>query len=245
MGSAGAPILVVEDEPRYARLLSIILEGAGYRAQTAATGAEALEAAQAGPFELILLDLGLPDRDGAELCRAIRAFSDTPIIVVTARTSLASRVSGLDLGADDYLTKPFAPEELLARIRAVLRRARARPAAGAAPLVRLGDLSVDLVGGSVRIRDAEVSLTPKEYQLLATLVRHRGQLLPADTILELVWGRAYVGEHYLVRLFVSRLRRKIGDDPRRPRYIETKPGIGYRFPPSAREPRRRPDGGSW
>lgn len=227
--AARLPVLVVEDEARYARLLALILGGEGFAVSTVGTAADALAHVQAQPPALIVLDLGLPDQDGEDLCRAIRGFSDAPIIVVTARSSVASRVTGLDLGADDYLTKPFAPEELLARVRAVLRRAHARPRSTAPPVVRHGDLVVDLIRGSVTIGGREVRLTAKEYQLLAMLARHSGQLLAPDAILELVWGPAYIGEHYLVRLYVSRLRKKLDDDSRRPRYIETKPGIGYCF----------------
>ncbi|MBX5491596.1 MAG: response regulator transcription factor [Chloroflexi bacterium] len=222
-------VLVVEDEPRYARLLALLLEREGYQVATASSAAAALEQATREPPDLVVLDLGLPDADGLQLCRQLREFSDLAIIVLTARAGLDDRVLALDLGADDYLTKPFAPEELLARTRAVLRRTGSERAAPAPPVVRCGELEVDFVRGTVTLGGRELALSPTEYRLLRLFVQESGRLLVPDQVLERVWGPGYRGEHHLVRMYVSRLRKKLGDSPEQPRYIETRPGIGYRF----------------
>jgi DNA-binding response OmpR family regulator len=222
-------VLVVEDEPRYARLLALLLEREGYQVATAATAAVARDRVVREPPDLIVLDLGLPDADGLQLCRQLREIADTPIIVLTARAGLDDRVLALDLGADDYLTKPFAPEELLARARAVLRRAGGERGGSSPPVVRCGELEVDFVRGTVTLGGQELALSPTEYRLLQLFVQEHDRLLLPDEVLERVWGPGYRGEHHLVRMYVSRLRKKLGDHAEHPRYIETRPGIGYRF----------------
>jgi two-component system KDP operon response regulator KdpE len=177
----------------------------------------------------VLLDIGLPVLDGLEACRRVREFSIVPIIMLTARAADADKVAGLDAGADDYLAKPFGPEELLARVRAALRRARYAEAPAGAPVLRHAALTIDFARCEVRRDGQVVALTPTEYKLLAQLARHAGRvLLPAD-LLTAVWGPEYREETQHVRLYVSRLRRKIEPEPERPRYLLTKPGIGYLF----------------
>jgi DNA-binding response OmpR family regulator len=224
-----ATILVVDDEPRYVRWITVNLQGSGYRVLTAADGQAALDATARDRPDLVLLDIGLPILDGLEVCRRVREFSIVPIIMLTARAADADKVAGLDAGADDYLAKPFGPEELLARVRAALRRARYAEAPAGAPVLRQAGLAIDYARCEVR-RDGElVALTPTEYRLLVQLARHAGRvLLPAD-LLTAVWGPEYREETQHVRLYVSRLRRKIEPDPEHPRYLLTKPGIGYLF----------------
>jgi two-component system KDP operon response regulator KdpE len=228
-----ATILVVDDEPRYVRWIAVNLRASGHRVLTAPDGEQALEATAREKPDLVLLDIGLPVLDGLEACRRIREFSTVPIIMLTARAAEADKVAGLDAGADDYLAKPFGPPELLARVRAVLRRARFAAAPTADPVFRHGELSVDYARCEVR-RDGEVvALSPTEYKLLAHLTRHAGRVLLPAELLAAVWGPEYREETQHVRLYVSRLRRKIEPDPDRPRYVLTRPGIGYLFAPPA------------
>ena len=222
-------ILVVDDEPRYVRWITVNLQGSGYRVLTAGDGQAALDATARESPHLVLLDIGLPILDGLEVCRRIREFSIVPIIMLTARAADADKVAGLDAGADDYLAKPFGPEELLARVRAALRRARYADAPAGEPVLRQAGLAIDFARCEVRRDGQVVSLTPTEYRLLVQLARHAGRvLLPAD-LLTAVWGPEYREETQHVRLYVSRLRRKIEPDPEHPRYLLTKPGIGYLF----------------
>jgi two-component system KDP operon response regulator KdpE len=231
-----ATVLVVDDEPRYVRWMSVNLRTSGYRVLTAADGQAALEIVAHDQPDLVLLDIGLPLVNGLDVCRTIREFSTVPIIMVTAKASEADTVAGLDAGADDYLPKPFGPPELLARVRAALRRARYAEAPTSEPLFRHGDLTIDYARHAVVRAGQPVALTPTEYKLLVRLARNAGRvLLPAD-LLAAVWGPEYREETQHVRLYVSRLRRKIEPDPERPRYVLTKPGIGYYFAP-ADEPR--------
>jgi two-component system KDP operon response regulator KdpE len=225
----GATILVVDDEPRYVRWITVNLQGSGYRVLTAGDGQAALDATARDRPDLLLLDIGLPVLDGLEVCRRIREFSIVPIIMLTARAADADKVAGLDAGADDYLAKPFGPEELLARVRAALRRARYADVPAGDPVLRHDGLTIDFARCEVR-RDGElIALTPTEYKLLLQLARHAGRvLLPAD-LLTAVWGPEYREETQHVRLYISRLRRKIEPDPEHPRYLLTKPGIGYLF----------------
>jgi two-component system, OmpR family, KDP operon response regulator KdpE len=223
-------ILVVDDEPRYVRAIRINLESRGYQVISAANGVEAVAMAANEAPDLILLDVKMPGMDGYEACRRIRQFSSIPIVMLTAKAETADKVKGLDAGADDYVTKPFSVPELLARIRAVLRRADGmeRPET---PTVQVGDLLVDFVQKRVVVGGQEVNLTPTEYRLLGELVRHAGQILVPDVLLERVWGNGYEGETLLLRQAIHRLRAKIERDPEKPEYVRTRPGIGYIFAP--------------
>lgn len=223
-------VLVVDDEPRYVRLLRANLESLGYRVVAADSGVSAVQRAEAEDPDLIVLDLMLPDLDGYEVCRQIREFSTVPIIMVTARRQQTDKVRGLDLGADDYLTKPFDAEELLARVRAQLRRSGLRRQPNLQPPFALGELTVDFAQHRVSIRGREVSLSPTEYRLLFHLASNAGRVLVQEELLRLAWGAEYADEPDVLRVYVRRLRRKIEEDPSAPRYIVTKPGIGYLMP---------------
>jgi two-component system, OmpR family, KDP operon response regulator KdpE len=222
-------VLLVDDEPRYVRWISVNLRGAGYRVLEASDGPGAVEATAREQPDLVLLDIGLPGFDGLEVCRRVRGFSTLPIIMLTARAAEADKVAGLDAGADDYLAKPFGPAELLARVRAALRRARLAEAPTTEPVLRQGDLTIDYARCEVRRGDEVVALTPTEYRLLVYLAQRAGRVVLPDDLLAAVWGPEYRDETQHVRLYVSRLRRKIERDPEHPRHILTKPGIGYVF----------------
>jgi DNA-binding response OmpR family regulator len=224
-----ATILVVDDEPRYVRWITVNLRGSGYRVLTAGDGQAALEATARDRPDLVLLDIGLPGLDGLEVCRRVREFSIVPIIMLTARAADADKVAGLDAGADDYLAKPFGPEELLARVRAALRRARYAEAPAGEPVFRHDELTIDFARCEVRRDGHIVALTPTEYRLLVQLARHAGRVLMPGELLEAVWGSEYRDEPQHVRLYVSRLRRKIEANPEHPRHLLTKAGIGYLF----------------
>ena len=228
----GARILVVDDEPQIRRLLKATLAARGYEVALAEDGQEALDVAASWRAEVILLDLGLPKIDGLEVCRQVREWSLAPIIVLTVRDSEEDKVKALDLGADDYLTKPFGTDELLARIRVALRHA-ARPASPEAPLLRFGDLAIDLARRRVTLDDQEIHLTPREYDLLRALASQAGKVLTHRMLLRAVWGGAYEQDVATLRVFITQLRRKIEPDPARPTYILTEPGVGYRFRPDA------------
>jgi DNA-binding response OmpR family regulator len=218
--------LLVEDDLRLASLTREYLEGHGVIVEHVADGAHAVEVALARRFDAVLLDLMLPGRDGLEICRELRSRSDVPILVLTARGEEADRVMGLELGADDYLAKPFSPRELLARIRAVVRRARGRagPAAG---IVRVGGLVVDPAARRVTLRGKDVVLTGYEFALLEALARRAGRVLSREQLMELARGSAEEAFDRSVDVHVSRLRQKLGDDPKRPRLIKTVRGAGY------------------
>jgi two-component system, OmpR family, KDP operon response regulator KdpE len=224
-----AKILVVDDEPRYVRWITLALQGSGYRVLSAGDGPAALELTALETPDLILLDVGLPGLDGLEVCRRIRAFSTVPIIMLTARAAEADKVAGLDAGADDYLGKPFGPPELLARVRAALRRARYADAPSSEPVFQHDDLQIDHARCEVRRGDDVVPLTPTEYRVLVHLARQAGRVILPAELLAAVWGPEYRDETQHVRLYISRLRRKIETDPDHPRHILTKPGIGYLF----------------
>ena len=228
-GARPASILVVDDEPRYVRWITLTLRGEGYRVLEAGDGAQALEVTAREQPDLILLDIGLPVLGGLEVCRRIRGFSTVPIIMLTARAAEADTVAGLDAGADDYLAKPFGPPELLARVRAALRRGRLAEASVAEPVLRRGTLSIDYARCEVRRGDQLVALTPTEYRLLVYLAQRAGRVILPDELLSAVWGPEYRDESQHVRLYVSRLRRKIEDDAEHPCYVLTRPGIGYLF----------------
>jgi two-component system KDP operon response regulator KdpE len=224
-----ALVLVVDDEPPIRRFLRAALDGAGYRLAEAATGEEALrEAAMRSP-DIVLLDLGLPDLDGVELTRRLREWSTVPIVVLSARGQEGDKIAALDAGADDYVTKPFAIGELLARMRVALRH-QARVAQGQEEsVVSVGPLRLDLVRRTVTLDGNEIRLTPTEYRLLTTLAKHRGRVLTHDHLLRQVWGPSYAREHHYLRVFMAQLRHKLEADPSRPKLLLTEPGVGYRM----------------
>ena len=222
-------ILVVDDEPRYIRAIQINLEASDYEVITARDGQTAIELAASEKPDLILLDIRMVGLDGYEVCRRIREFSAVPIIMLTALAEDADKVAGLDVGADDYVTKPFSADELLARVRAVLRRVELCERQDPSSTFQAGDLLVDLAQQRVFVRSQEVNLTPTEYRLLCELVRQAGRVLVPEYLLEKVWGMGYEGENRLLWQAVHRLRRKIERDPRNPQHIQTRPGIGYVF----------------
>jgi len=222
-------VLVVDDEPQILRALQINLRVRDYQVYTAATGAEALQQASRHPPDLVILDLGLPDLDGVEVIEGLRGWTAAPIIVLSGRADAVDKVAALDAGADDYVTKPFGMEELLARMRAVGRRAVGD---GDEPQVRIGDLVVDLAARRVIPRDgADIRLTPTEWHLLEVLLRHPGKLLGRQYLLKEVWGPGYADAAGNLRLYMAQLRRKLEPDPSRPRWLLTEPGMGYRFQP--------------
>lgn len=222
-------ILVVDDEPRYIRAIQINLEASGYEVITARDGQTAIELTASEEPDLILLDIRMVGLDGYEICQRIREFSAVPIIMLTALAEDADKVAGLDVGADDYVTKPFSADELLARVRAVLRRVELSERQDPSSTFQAGDLLVDLAQQRVFVRSQEVNLTPTEYRLLCELVRQAGRVLMPEYLLEKVWGMGYEGENRLLWQAVHRLRRKIERDPRNPQHIQTRPGIGYVF----------------
>jgi two-component system KDP operon response regulator KdpE len=220
-------VLVVDDEPQIRRALRTSLEAHGYEVQAVGTGEEAVVgAAETGP-ELILLDLGLPDVDGTEVIRRVRGFSEVPIIVLSVRDQQHDKVAALDAGADDYVTKPFAMEELLARARAAMRRAQ--PGEPPAPAMTYGDLTVDVGRRLVTLDGDQLRLTPTEYQLLEAFVTNPGKLLTHQWLLRRVWGQGYGTETTYLRTYVRALRKKLGDDAQAPQLIVTEPGVGYRW----------------
>jgi two-component system KDP operon response regulator KdpE len=219
-------VLVVDDEQAIRRFLNTALSAHGYEVFEAATGEEALAATVARRPDLVVLDLGLPGIDGIEVTRRLREWSHIPILILSVREQEGDKIEALDVGADDYLTKPFGAGELLARMRVALRRA-VQPQA--TPLFRVGDLAVDLARRMVTLAGKEVALTPTEYDLLRVLVQNAGKVLTHNQLLRQVWGVGYGGELHLLRVNVSNLRRKIEPLPGRPRYVVTEPGVGYRL----------------
>jgi len=219
-------ILVCDDEPQILRALRVILRDAGFEVDTAATAEEALDAAAVRPPDAAIVDLILPDRDGVEVTRSIRQWSDMPILVLSAVGEEGEKIRALAAGADDYVTKPFGPGELVARLNAVLRRAAGQHDE---PRVVVDGLELDLAAHSVAVSGEPVHLTPTEYELLKTLVGNRGRLMTHSVLLREVWGPAYEDDTPLLRTHVANLRRKIEPEPSKPQYIITDPGIGYRF----------------
>jgi two-component system KDP operon response regulator KdpE len=220
-------VVLIEDEPQIRRFLRATLGSQGYRLFEAATGADGLVEAASRQPDVVIVDLGLPDVDGLEVIRRLREWSTVPIIVLSARGREADKVAALDLGADDYVSKPFGADELLARVRVALRHK-----AGVAredAVFTTGDLRVDLGRRRVFVRDQEVKLTPTEYRLLTTLVRHAGRVLTHRQLLKEVWGPNQAEEAHYLRVYMAQLRRKIEADPARPRYLLTEPGVGYRL----------------
>lgn len=229
-------VLIVDDEPQIARAVRVALTASGYEVDTVGNGETALERQAARPADVIVLDLGLPGIDGVEVTRRLRGWSKVPIIVLSVRDAQDDKVAALDAGADDYLTKPFGMDELQARIRAALRRA---PDAHTGPsTLSFGGVEVDLAKRLVKRNGEPVHLTPTEYQLLEALVTHPGKLLTHRWLLAKVWGGEYGDESHYVRVYVAQLRRKLEEDPARPRWILTEPGLGYRWTDDAAEAER-------
>jgi two-component system KDP operon response regulator KdpE len=224
-------ILVVDDEPDVVESvrLGFTLQWREVDVLGAADGEAALDIVEREHPDIVLLDVGLPGIDGFEVLRQIRAFSDAPVVMLTARDDAMDKVKGLELGADDYVTKPFNHLELMARVKAVLRRLEMPAPASRAPSFRSGDLEVDYANHEARLQGVRLELTPTEYKLLYHLVRNAGHVLQHATLLAKVWGREYVDEVDYIRVYIRRLRDKLGDDPESPRYIRTERGLGYRF----------------
>jgi len=218
-------ILVVDDEPQFLRALATNLRGAGYDVETATTATEALAAAGLRPPDAIVLDLLLPDGTGTEVCRELRTWSTAPIVVVSAVGDEPEKIAALDAGADDYVTKPFAIGELLARLRAALRRSGPT----GSPVIEIGQIRIDLEKHDVSVDGRRVHLTPREFDLLQLFARNEGKLLTHRTILRELWGPAYQSESSYLHVHVSQLRSKIEPDPTRPRYLLNEPGAGYRL----------------
>ncbi|MFZ0835552.1 MAG: response regulator [Mycobacterium sp.] len=221
-------VLVVDDEPQILRALRINLSVRGYEVVTAATGAAALRAAAEQRPDVVVLDLGLPDISGVEVLEGLRGWTTVPVIVLSARTDSTEKVEALDAGADDYVTKPFGMDELLARLRAAVRRATAATETDE-PVVETDSFTVDLAAKKVIKKGAEVHLTPTEWGMLEMLVRNRGKLVGREELLREVWGPAYAKETHYLRVYLAQLRRKLEDDPSHPKHLLTEAGMGYRF----------------
>jgi two-component system KDP operon response regulator KdpE len=224
-----AVVLLIEDEPPMRKFLRAGLGAADYDLVEAETGREGLAQAAGRRPDVVLLDLGLPDTDGLEVIRRLREWSAVPIIVISARGREQDKIAALDLGADDYLTKPFSVGELLARVRVALRHARQTADGVDQPVFQVGDLRVDLARREIAVRDAPVHLTPTEYKLLATLVRFAGRVVTHRQLLKEVWGLAATTQAHYLRVYMAQLRHKIEADPARPSYLTTEPGVGYRL----------------
>ena len=222
---SGQRVLVVDDEPQILHALETTLRGAGYEVTTAGTGEQALILAATRPPDAVVLDLVLPGKSGVEVARELRMWMTTPILILSAVGDEADKVDALDAGADDYVTKPFGIDELLARLRAVLRRS----GPPGEPELVVGELQIDLEKRAAILRGERLRLTPIEFRLLAYLARNEGRLLTHAAILRAVWGNAYQEESHYLHVYVSQLRRKIEDDPARPQYVLTEPGAGYRL----------------
>lgn len=221
-------ILIIEDEPEIRKFLKAALVSHDFKPSFAESAKEGIKLITAHPPEIIILDLGLPDMDGLDVIKTVREWSSIPIIVLSARGQEEDKVNALELGADDYLTKPFGVPELLARLKVALRHAR-QSGAASTPVFEVGDVSVDLEKRSVKVKGEEVHLTPTEYKLLAVLVKHAGKVITQQQLLKEVWGKNSTENSHYLRVYAQHLRNKLGDDPMRPRYIVTEAGVGYRF----------------
>lgn len=230
-------ILVVDDDKQMLRAVTNALKARHYEVVTAATGEMALSLAAEEDLDLVLLDLGLPGIEGHDVIKRLRAWSELPVIVISVRESQEEKVAALDAGADDFVTKPFGMKELLARMRAVLRRAVGE--SEAEPVLHFDDLEIDLLKKLVKLEGESIHLTPTEYRLLVSMATNPGKLLTHQWLLEQVWGRGYGSESHYLRLYVKQLRQKLSDTPSSPRWITTEPGLGYRWLP---EPDRSPEG---
>ena len=220
-------ILIVDDEPAIRRFLKASLESEGYQIVAAENAAQALSTAASAKPDLMILDLGLPDLDGLEVIRRVRAANPLPIVVLSVRDDEPGKVAALDAGADDYMVKPFGVEELLARVRAALRHRLQQQGLG--PSFRLRDLAIDFLARKVAVADAEVKLSKREFDLLRLLAEHAGKVMTHRQILTAVWGEAHRDDVEYLRVYVRQLRAKLGDDPADPHFIETEPGVGYRL----------------
>ena len=222
-------VLVVDDDVALARALAINLKARGYEVATAATGRQALFALARVHPDVVVLDLGLPDLDGIEVLHGIRGWNAVPVVVLSARTTSDEKVEALDAGADDYVTKPFAMNELLARLRAAVRRGAVGAGDGTPVVVETSSFTIDLSSAVVSREGEQVRLTPTEYHLLEVLARNVGRLVPQQQLLTEVWGPGYERETHYLRVYVGQLRRKLEDDPASPRHLVTEPGLGYRL----------------
>jgi len=223
-------ILIVDDEPQITRVLKTTLSSRGYSTRTASDGDDALQMMKEWSPELLITDLRMPNLDGLELCRRVRSKSQIPIIVLSVRGEERTKVEALDAGADDYVTKPFSTNELLARVRAALRRASPAQQPDS-PVIEAGDFRVDLQAHSVQVRDREVKLTPKEFNVLVYLAQHAGKIVTHRALLAAVWGDTSTEQPEYLRVVIGHLRKKLENDETAPRYILTEPWIGYRFNP--------------
>jgi two-component system KDP operon response regulator KdpE len=222
-------ILIIEDDPAITRAVKVGLSGFGFEVITSATGGEGLDTIRRSAPQVVLLDLGLPDIDGLDLCVSIREESSVPVIILTARGAEHEKIAALDSGADDYVTKPFGMGELLARIRVAIRHASPGSPVGVMPLVKVGDLVIDFAAHQVLVKGRPVHLTPTEFKLLETLVRNAGRMSSRRMLLQEVWGPGYNSDTQILRVFINQLRAKLEENPADPQYILTEPGVGYRF----------------
>ncbi len=230
MNATAPSVLLIEDEPQIRRFVRLAVEAEGCSVVEAGSVAEGLTAAGQAAFDLVILDLGLPDGSGLDVIRALRGWSGLPILILSARTAENDKIDALDAGADDYLTKPFGVGELRARLRALLRR-RERAAGAASPLLEFGAIAINLAQRQVWRAGQPVHLTPIEYRLLAMLASHPGQVLTQRKLLRDIWGPSYVESSHYLRVYVGHLRQKLEDDPTQPRHLLTETGVGYRFQP--------------
>ena len=222
-------VVLIEDEAQIRRFLRATLTGQGYRLFEATTGADGLVEVASRQPDVVIVDLGLPDMDGLEVIRRLREWTAVPVIVLSARGQERDKVSALDAGADDYVSKPFSAGELLARIRVALRHTAGASHEGSEAAFKVGDLQVDLLRRHVSMRGADVRLTPIEYKLLATLVKHAGKVVTHQQLLRDVWGPSHEDQSHYVRVYMAHLRHKLETEPARPRYLLTEPGVGYRL----------------
>ena len=232
-------ILLADDDPQLLRLVTRNLQLAGYDVVAVADGRQALDRIEASRFDLVILDVMMPKLDGFSVCERVREFSSVPILILTSRGLDQDKVHGLDVGADDYLTKPFSVDVFLAHVRAVVRRSHfAADHVGPMPplMVKLGDLSIDFAQHRVVLSGHEIALTPIEYRLLSCLAQNVGRVVTQDSLLEQVWGKECIGESHLLQVYMNRLRRKIEADPRHPQYLKTTVGVGYKLAASMRNP---------
>jgi two-component system KDP operon response regulator KdpE len=226
MMEKGARILIIDDEPQIRRLLKVSLIAHGYEVDESQTGQEGINRAAVFKPDLVLLDLGLPDMDGKEVVSTIRGWSKVPIIILTARDQENEKIEALDVGADDYVTKPFSMGELLARLRVALRHA---VTGEHEPIITCGELVIDLVGRHVMRGDKEIKLTPTEYEILKVLAQNIGKVLTHKYLLKTVWGNSYNEDTHYIRIYIGQLRRKVEENPAQPQYIITESGVGYRL----------------
>lgn len=227
--NAAPRVLVIDDEAQIRRFLDIGLRAEGYEVLQAATAAEGLAQAATREPDLVILDLGLPDRDGHEVLSELRQWSQVPVLTLSVRNTESEKVRALDAGSNDYVTKPFGIQELMARLRALLRDRAAAGATEARPRYDDDRLSIDLAKREVHLDGAELSLTRKEFAVLALLLRHAGRVVTQHQLLREIWGASHVQDSQYLRIVIGKLRQKLGDDPARPRWLKTEPGVGYRF----------------